>query len=38
MTEDHLAESERHAEQGEQLVARQRAFVEELARDGHDTT
>ena len=35
---DHLATAERHVERGREIVARQRAIVRELARDGHDTT
>ncbi len=36
--EDHLALSERHIAEGEQRVAEQIALIEQLARDGHDTT
>ena len=36
--EGHLALAERHVAEGEQHIAKQRALVDGLARDGHDTT
>jgi len=38
MMEGHLAQAERHVADGERHVAEQRARVEALGRDGHDTT
>jgi hypothetical protein len=38
MIEGHLAQAERHVADGERHVAEQRARVEALSRDGHDTT
>ena len=38
MIADHLALAERHVAEGERHVAEQRARVEALQRDGHDTT
>ena len=38
MIEGHLAQAERHVAMGERHVAEQRARVEALGRDGHDTT
>jgi hypothetical protein len=35
---DHLAQTEVHVEQGANHVKRQRQLLEDLARDGHDTT
>jgi hypothetical protein len=35
---DHLAQAEVHVAQGANHVKRQRQLVEDLARDGHDTT
>jgi hypothetical protein len=37
MIEDHLAQAERHVALGEEHVQNQRALVDKLARDGHDT-
>jgi cytidylate kinase len=37
MIEDHLRQAEEHVALREQMVARQRALVAELARDGRDT-
>jgi hypothetical protein len=34
--EEHLELAERHVAAGEQIVARQRAVVAQLAHDGHD--
>lgn len=34
---NHLAQAERHVKEGEQHVAKQRALVGILERDGHDT-
>jgi hypothetical protein len=35
--QEHLAQAQRHVEEGEGHVARQLAIVAELERDGHDT-
>jgi hypothetical protein len=35
--QEHLAQAQRHVEEGERCVARQLAIVAELERDGHDT-
>jgi hypothetical protein len=32
-----LAMTDRHVAEGEHLIARQRALIDELERDGHDT-
>ena len=37
-TESHLIQAERHVTEGEQRVANQKALIEQLAADGHDTT
>jgi hypothetical protein len=37
MLQRHLAQAEQHVALGDQQVARQRALVAELERDGHDT-
>ncbi len=34
---EHLAKAERHVEIGERDLAKQRALIDELRRDGHDT-
>ena len=34
---DHLEKAKRHVATGEGLLARQRALVEEMQRNGHDT-
>ena len=34
----HLAQAERHVVEGEEHLARQRALIDKLRRDGHDTT
>jgi Spy/CpxP family protein refolding chaperone len=36
-TEQHLVKAEEHVRAGEDRVRRQRALLEQLARDGHDT-
>lgn len=36
--EDHLAQAKRHVAEGERHVAEQVALIEQLERDGHDTT
>jgi hypothetical protein len=36
MWQEHLAQAERHVVQGEGHIAKQRAIVAELERDGHD--
>lgn len=35
---DHLAQADRHVDQGERHLAQQRAQVDALERDGHDAT
>jgi hypothetical protein len=35
--EGHLAQAERHVAEGQRHIAKQRALIDELARDGHDT-
>jgi hypothetical protein len=35
---EHLSQAERHVAEGEMVVERQRNLVENLARDGHDTS
>jgi hypothetical protein len=35
---EHLSQAERHVAEGEMVVERQRSLVENLARDGHDTS
>ena len=34
----HLKEAEQHVQNGEELLKRQRVLVDELDRDGHDTS
>jgi hypothetical protein len=36
--EEHLEQARRHVAEGEEHVARQQQIVDELERDGHDTT
>ena len=36
--DDHLAAAQQHVSEGERRVAHQRALLQELAADGHDTT
>jgi len=38
LIEDHLAEAERHVQEGREHVMRQMGLVLELQQDGHDTT
>lgn len=35
---EHLAQAERHVDEGERHLAQQRAHVDELERDGHDSS